>query len=107
MTVQTVELSSIDVKKKRVSLLSLPFRVILVFMALFGFLMSILLAITIVLIPIAILMWLGSVAFIALAFNLGAKVKCPHCHREQVASVYKENFKCRKCTNVTMVNWVK
>ena len=75
----------------------------------FGILLSIISALTIVGIPIAILMALGAgVLFAGGVYMLGgAKTVCPICGKTILVMPGADNAKCPKCKNLAIIDWTK
>jgi predicted RNA-binding Zn-ribbon protein involved in translation (DUF1610 family) len=72
----------------------------------FGLFLSVVLGLTLVGLPFAILMGIGSIGFITLGMG-GAKFNCPYCGKSNIVSKITESLRCPKCRNLTIIDWTK
>jgi phage FluMu protein Com len=106
MRTVNMPVTTIQVPKKKITGVSLPFRVLSMVIGILGLLFGVLLCLTILGIPFAIFCFIGSVGFIAAAKG-HQKVQCPHCkYDKNYVANGALNFKCRKCKNLTVIDWV-
>ena len=96
-------MKTIDVKKKKVNAFR---KVMCIFWGLTSFAISIGLFFTIVGIPLALFMFMGSFAIIGAASGK-YNVKCPSCNRMHLVEEDQEQFECKKCKSTTLINWIK
>lgn len=98
-------MNTMDVKKRKAS----AFGAFRKFMCITGgmicFAISICLFLTIVGIPFAIILFMGSFAIIGSATGK-YHVKCPNCKKHHFIIEDQEQIKCPKCKTNTLINWI-
>lgn len=94
----------IEVEKKKSSAFGWIGRIFAILASSVLFLVGFLLCITI----IGIIFGYPMIMFAAALFALGLgwyDVKCPHCEKRSSVIVNADNLKCKKCENLTIINW--
>lgn len=82
-------------------------RMISAALGIFGVIVSMVMFVTVFLIPVAIFMFIGSSAFLAAAVGR-QKATCPRCgHHRNYVTKRALNFKCAKCKTLTIIDWEK
>ncbi|MEC0709220.1 hypothetical protein P8881_16920 [Bacillus haynesii] len=74
--------------------------------AVFGFLMGLVLCVTIIGIIPGFFMITGSVGLFVAGLNY-QQVTCPHCKKQKYVVSQAEDFKCTRCNNATIIEWEK
>ena len=99
----------ITMKKRKPGILGSIFGLGFVLFGGLGMLVSIVSAITIVGIPVAILMMIGTFPFFAFGMYLlgGAKTNCPICSKTIFLMPGADNAKCPKCKILSIIDWTK
>lgn len=99
-------MKTINVRKRKASVFGGFKKIMCIFIGATGFACSIALFFTIVGIPLALFIWAGSIAILAAASNK-YKVKCPECKKDHIIGEDQEDFTCKRCKAVTLINWTK
>jgi len=73
--------------------------------AVFGFLIGLILCVTIVGIIPGFFMIVGSSGLFMAGLNY-QKVNCPHCKKNKFVISHAEDFKCARCGKATIIEWV-
>jgi len=98
--------SSIQLKRKKIFILTIPLRLIGCIIAFCGMLISLPLFLSVIAVPIGFFVYVGSERLFALSRGQ-QKVTCPYCYYE---SNYVTNntaeFTCRKCKMLTPIDWM-
>jgi predicted RNA-binding Zn-ribbon protein involved in translation (DUF1610 family) len=70
----------------------------------FGLCVAFIFGVSLIGLPLAFLMGIGSMGFIAIGRG-GARFACPHCGEKLVAQKNAENVRCAKCKNRSIIEW--
>lgn len=106
MEQQINSLPTIEVELKKPNPFTFLRKICAICIGLFGILLGIGLCFTIIGIIPAIFIWIGSCAMFAGAFDY-YKVECPSCKKRNYVMKKKEDFKCKRCSQPTIIQWHK
>jgi hypothetical protein len=98
--------TTITVKRERTLIWILPLKIITFLCGIFGVIISLFLFCTIIGIPFGLFIFVSSGALITISLS-GQKVICPYCQHKNHIRKNALNFKCRKCKQLTVVEWIK
>lgn len=105
METEFSQISSVRLKRERSNFFSIIIRTVSFFIGLFGFIISLGMFFTLIGIPIAIFMFIGSAGFFAMSIGR-QRVTCPICnHSRNYATKRALNFTCTKCKKLTTIDW--
>lgn len=99
-------LPHINVQKRKPSVMKGFKKFFLIVSGIIGMIISIFLFCTIILIPFALLMWVGSIGMFAFVGDK-YQVTCPSCKKKMVVGKNQEDFKCKRCSQPTIINWIE
>lgn len=95
----------IEVRKRRPSAFKGMKKAFCIISGIVGFIVGFFLLFTIILIPLSIFIWMGSMALFAAAGDQ-YQVSCPSCKKKMIVGNNQEDFKCKRCSQPTIINWI-
>ncbi|MCU5274362.1 transposase [Bacillus cereus] len=94
----------IDVEKKKGSVFGTAARILSILAGIGGFVISVVLFVTLIGIIIAIPLFIVSAFLIAAGLGY-QRVECPNCNRKQGVRKGAGQFECKSCKKLTLIEW--
>ncbi|MGR5867446.1 hypothetical protein ACT7DZ_38860 [Bacillus cereus] len=94
----------IDVEKKKGSVFGTASRILSILAGIGGFVISVVLFVTLIGIIIAIPLFIVSAFLIAAGLGY-QRVECPNCNRKQGVRKGAGQFECKSCKKLTLIEW--